>query len=71
MPSLKLGLGLWQVSYQDIDRLWLRWYDAKGNWMSTPAEEVLQERQRAEQQRHRAEGLAAGLRELGVNPDEV
>ncbi len=64
MPSLKLGLGLWQGTYQGIERLWLRWYDAKGNWISTPAEEVLQERQRAER-------LAARLRELGINPDEV
>ncbi|MHC5729288.1 MAG: Uma2 family endonuclease, partial [Nostoc sp.] len=28
MPGLELGLGLWQGSYQRIERLWLRWYDA-------------------------------------------
>lgn len=71
MPTLKLGLGLWQGTYQGIERLWLRWYDAKGNWMITAGEEVLQERQRTEQERQRAERLAARLRELGVNPDEV
>jgi len=27
-------------------RLWLRWYDAAGNWIPTPAEQVEQERQR-------------------------
>lgn len=32
MPTLELGLGLWQGTYQGIDRLWLRWYDACGNW---------------------------------------
>lgn len=32
MPTLELGLGLWQGTYQGIDRLWLRWYDAYGNW---------------------------------------
>lgn len=71
MPTLKLGLGLWQGTYQGIERLWLRWYDVNGNWMPTPPEEVLQERQKTEQERQRAERLAARLRELGVNPDEV
>jgi Uma2 family endonuclease len=32
MPTLELGLGLWQGTYQGIERLWLRWYDAYGNW---------------------------------------
>jgi Uma2 family endonuclease len=71
MPTLKLGLGLWQGTYQGIERLWLRWYDANGNWISTSQEEALQERQRAEQERQRADRLASRLRELGVNPDEV
>ncbi len=64
MPTLELGLGLWQGIYQGIERLWLRWYDANGNWMPTPGEEALQERQRADR-------LAARLRELGINPDEM
>ena len=61
MPSLKLGLGLWQGYYQGIERLWLRWYDAIGNWIPIPAE----------QERQRAERLAARLRELGVDPDQL
>jgi Uma2 family endonuclease len=60
MPGLELGLGLWQGSYQGIERLWLRWYDASGNWLPTPLERESQ----------RANKLAAQLRELGVNPDE-
>lgn len=61
MPGLELGLGLWQGSYQGIERLlWLRWYDASGNWLPTPLERESQ----------RANRLAAQLRELGVNPDE-
>ncbi|WP_373529636.1 Uma2 family endonuclease [Nostoc sp.] len=60
MPGLELGLGLWQGSYQQIERLWLRWYDASGNWLPTPVERESQ----------RANRLAAQLRELGVNPDE-
>ncbi|MFW9258235.1 hypothetical protein A4S05_32565 [Nostoc sp. KVJ20] len=61
MPGLELGLGLWQGSYQGIERLWLRWYDASGNWLPTPLERESQ----------RANRLAAQLRELGVNPDEL
>ncbi len=43
LEEVQLGLGLWQGTYQGIDRLWLRWYDRGGNWIPTPAE---QERQR-------------------------
>ncbi|MDJ0737670.1 MAG: Uma2 family endonuclease [Nostocaceae cyanobacterium] len=75
MPTLELGLGLWQGSYQGIERLWLRWYDADGNWMLTPAEAeaelVIQERQRAEEAEAKAERLAAKLRELGIEPNEL
>ncbi|MEH2211869.1 Uma2 family endonuclease [Nostoc sp.] len=61
MPGLELGLGLWQGSYQGIELLWLRWYDASGNWLPTPLERESQ----------RANRLAAQLRELGVNPNEL
>lgn len=39
MPNLSLGLGLWFGSYQGIERLWLRWYDATENWILTPTEQ--------------------------------
>ncbi|PLZ93563.1 hypothetical protein CI593_02295 [Fischerella thermalis CCMEE 5194] len=48
-------------NYQGIDRLWLRWYDVNGNWIPTSAE----------QERQRAERLAAKLPELGINPDQL
>jgi Uma2 family endonuclease len=80
MPELELGLGLWQGEFQGIERLWLRWYDAQGNWIPTEAE---QERQRAEQERQRAEqaesraeeaearleSLLERLRDSGIDPD--
>jgi Uma2 family endonuclease len=78
MNDIQLGLGLWQGVYQGIDRVWLRWYDAAGNWILTPEE---RERQRAEQEsqqlereRRRVERLTEQLRSLGVDPnldDEV
>lgn len=80
MPELELGLGLWQGEYQGIERLWLRWYDAQGNWIPTEAEQeraqkaqalqqAEQERQRAEQAESRLESLIQQLRESGIDPD--
>ncbi len=82
MPRLEMGLGLWFGNYKGIERLWLRWYEDNGNWLPTPAEQertraeqehqrAEQEHQRAEQEHQRAERLAAKLRELNINPDEL
>ncbi|MCP4699452.1 MAG: hypothetical protein GY862_21780, partial [Gammaproteobacteria bacterium] len=58
-PKIKLGLGLWEGSYRDMKRLWLRWYDASGAWVPTLAEEANQradqEKQQAEEEKQRAE----------------
>jgi len=59
-------LGLWTGVYQGIERQWLRWYDAPGNWVLTPEE---RERKQGERERRRAERLAAQLRALGVEPN--
>ena len=59
-------MGLWEGEFDGIERLWLRWYDAWGNWALTEAEQqqqlaerqrqrAAQEQQRAEQERQRAE----------------
>ncbi|MEM1254906.1 MAG: hypothetical protein AAGI69_20920 [Cyanobacteria bacterium P01_H01_bin.21] len=62
--DLGLGLGLWQGSFQEATGIWLRWYDADGHWIATSAE-------LAEQEKQRADKLAARLRELGINPEEI
>ncbi|RCJ35413.1 hypothetical protein A6770_16600 [Nostoc minutum NIES-26] len=64
--DIQLGLGLWQGVYQGSDRLWLRWYDAPGNWILTPEE---RERKQVERQKRRAERLVEQLRALGIEPD--
>lgn len=61
IPQLGLRLGLWQGRYEKIDRTWLRWFTASGELILTPNEATEQ----------RAERLAAKLRELNVDPDEV
>lgn len=75
LPSIELSIGLWQGTFQGIERLWLRWYDAQGNLIPTPAEKSEQQREstqkQLEQERTKAERLATKLRELGVNPEEV
>ena len=59
LPEADVGLGLWFGTYQGLERQWLRFYDAQGEWIPTPQERGEQraerERQRAEQERQRAE----------------
>lgn len=76
LEDIELGLGLWEGTYQNISRQWLRWYDRQGNWIPNPEEQAEQEKQRAEQESQRAEQekqradkLAAQLRALGIDPD--
>jgi Uma2 family endonuclease len=78
IPEAGLGLGLWQGEVRGQLRLWLRWFDEQNNWIPTPGERAIherqlaeQERQRAEQERQRADRLAEMLRSLGHDPDQI
>ncbi|MDJ1175433.1 Uma2 family endonuclease [Roseofilum capinflatum] len=53
-PELELGLGLWLGKYHGLERQWLRWYDAQGNWIPTPEEEAERANQRANNAEQRA-----------------
>jgi hypothetical protein len=79
LKELGLGLGLWNGEYKGIHRLWLRFYDADGNWILTDTEsasklaESAEQRAEAAEQRavnaeQRAEYLEQRLKELGINP---
>lgn len=75
LDAIGLGLTLWQGEYEDMKALWLPWTDREGRLIPTSAELARRERQRAleaeqhaEQERQRAERLAARLRELGIEP---
>lgn len=63
LEEIEISLGLWQGNYQNTEGLWLRWYHADG-WLSTLAEKVENERQRADK-------LAAKLRDLVIDPDRL
>lgn len=77
-PSLKLGLTLWEGTFEGIHDTWLRGTDEHGMLIPTGKERADQERQRAEQEhqraeqeRQRAERLAELLRQVGIDPDQV
>ncbi|MEQ8960747.1 MAG: Uma2 family endonuclease, partial [Coleofasciculus sp. C2-GNP5-27] len=66
ISELGLSLGLWQGNFREINRLWLRWFDASGALILMPSEEAAAAEQRALAAEQRAEQLAARLRELGL-----
>ena len=58
IEELGLGLGLWQGRYEGAEGKWLRWYDAKNEWIPTAIEQATIERSakvRAESAKVRAE----------------
>jgi hypothetical protein len=57
IPELGVELGIWQGNYMNQMLPWLRWWDSTGKLLLTGEE--------------RADRLAAKLRELGIDPDEV
>ncbi len=63
-----LALVAWQGEYLGLHSQWLRWETSEGELVPTEAELAERLFQRAEQERQRAERMAAKLRELGVDP---
>ncbi|HIE00742.1 MAG TPA: Uma2 family endonuclease [Thiotrichaceae bacterium] len=61
--SGQLGLALvrWEGVFNGVKAIWLRWETLEGELLPTPEE----------YERQRAERLAAKLRALGINPDEL
>lgn len=78
MPEIGLGIGCERGIYGGIAREWLYWYDENSNRYPTPQEQVKiaeqqaqAEAQRAQAEAQRAERLAAILRELNIDPDNI
>ncbi|MGD1907196.1 MAG: Uma2 family endonuclease [Leptolyngbyaceae cyanobacterium] len=71
IPELKVGLGLWQGCYKQVDRLWLRWYDEAGHWLPTPIEQALKEQQRADAAEAELAQLRTLLRARGTDPNQL
>jgi len=99
LGPIGLGVTLWRGRFENIDREWLRFCDAKGVVLPTGVERATAEKkraetakrraeaekrraeaekqraeaekQRAETEKERADKLAAKLRALGIDPDDV
>ncbi len=77
IAPLGVEVGIWQGRYQNVELPWLRWWDSQGHLLLTGWEQAQLAEQRVqlaefqlEQERQRAESLAARLREMGINPDQ-
>lgn len=78
LPRVELGLKLWDGVFEDREDTWLRWCDAQGNIILTGEERARMESERADYEaaarrgaENRAAHLAAKLREMGVDPDQL
>ncbi len=71
LSAFKIGLGLWQGEYEGITRQWLRWLDAEGNWIPTAQELLAVTEQERDSAQARAARMAARLRSLGIDPDQL
>lgn len=66
--ALGLWLGIWEGMIDRESAVWLRFYDREGRLVLLPEEAAIQ---RAEMEAQRAERLAAKLRELGLDPNDL
>jgi Uma2 family endonuclease len=69
--DMDVSFGVWHGEYHGYTTDWLRAWDRDGNMLLTADENAEALRLQVEQERQRADKLAARLRELGVDPDSV
>lgn len=69
IESLGVELGIWQGWYKNANLPWLRWWDTEGNLLLTGNEKVEQVEVKFEEERQKAERLAAQLRAAGIEPE--
>jgi Uma2 family endonuclease len=71
ISSLGVELGIWQGKVDNQTLPWLRWWDSNGGLLLTGEERADVEKQRADVEKQRADRLAAKLREMGVDPQDI
>jgi Uma2 family endonuclease len=71
MPEVGLGIGRHGLQFGAIAQEGLTWYDPQGNPYLSAEELIRVEQHQRQLAEHQRERLAAKLRELGINPDEV
>jgi len=67
LPKIQLGLGLWEGFYNGVEHEWLRWYDAKGEWIPTQTEIADFQAKRADLAETELAQLKALLAEKGLS----
>jgi Uma2 family endonuclease len=70
LEALGIGIGRAEALHKGWQREWLFWYSEAGRTL-TPDEQLELERQRVELERQRADALAAKLRSLGFEPNDL
>ncbi len=74
LEEIGLGLTLWEGEYGGWRSTWLRWCDQQETLLPTGVEQAVranQEATRADHETAKAARLAAKLRELGIDPDQI
>lgn len=71
LEEVGLGLTLWEGLFEGKQDIWLRWCDKEGNILPTGAERAHTAEERAHTAEQRAEQLAAQLKALGIDPDQL
>ncbi|MBW4693734.1 MAG: Uma2 family endonuclease [Lyngbya sp. HA4199-MV5] len=69
IAQMNLFLGVWQGTRENRTGNWLRWWDEDGNLLLWGVEKAALLQEQAEQQRQRADRLAAQLRAAGIDPE--
>ncbi|MDX2242024.1 MAG: Uma2 family endonuclease [Leptolyngbyaceae cyanobacterium bins.302] len=65
--ALKLALVQWQGAYNGIDATWIRWATLDGELLPTVEETTIEQRQRADRERQRADEAEAQLLKVAQN----
>ncbi|HAC63669.1 MAG TPA: hypothetical protein DCF68_09060 [Cyanothece sp. UBA12306] len=71
LEQVELGLTLWQGTFENREDQWLRWCDQNNQVLPTGDELAQAAQIRVQEAENRAEKLAAKLRDLGVNTDDI
>ncbi|MBE9056788.1 Uma2 family endonuclease [Sphaerospermopsis sp. LEGE 08334] len=69
IEEIKLYLGIWEGTRENLTTKWLRWWDEQGNLLLWSSELVAQKQQEIEVEKQRADKLAAQLRAAGIEPE--
>jgi hypothetical protein len=71
LPEIGLGIGCERRIFGNWERDWLYWYDCDCVRYPTAEELAIRERNEKLRERNEKEKLAAYLRAMGINPDEI